>query len=115
LMLIFLDKALPEVPWESQTPAKYALTNLMRILVQEAKGHPLKRGDGRDFFHAVIGAAYGSFAALDKHWKRRVETLRKPNGLAKIYYAPELEMLVDNFERHVQSLPQTQNTSNHQR
>jgi hypothetical protein len=42
----------------------------------------LKRGDGIDLCHAVIGSSFGSVVTLDKHWKRRVEELPKPNGLA---------------------------------
>jgi hypothetical protein len=58
--------------------------------VSEAKQFTLKKGDGRDLCHALLGSAYGSLAALDKHWKRLVEALPKPNGLARIYSANEL-------------------------
>ncbi len=68
-----------------------------------AKGHPPKTGDGRDLCHAVMGAAYGSFVALDKHWKQRVALLPKPNGLAKIYYAPEIDQLVADLETHAKA------------
>ena len=46
----------------------------------------------------AIGAAYGSIAALDKQWKRRVEALPKPNGLARIYSPNELDQLVTDLE-----------------
>ena len=39
-----------------------------------------------------------SLAALDKHWKRRVEALPRPNGLARIYSANELDQLVGDLE-----------------
>ena len=66
--------------------------------MSEAKQFTLKKGDGRDLCHAVLGSAYGSLAALDKHWKRRVEALPKPNGLARIYSANELDKLVGDLE-----------------
>ncbi|HEY6359421.1 MAG TPA: hypothetical protein VIX35_14365, partial [Vicinamibacterales bacterium] len=55
-------------------------------------------GDFMDFCHAAVGASYGSFVALDKHWKRRVETLPRPHGLARIYGPNELDRLVAEFE-----------------
>jgi hypothetical protein len=59
----------------------------------------LKKGDGRDLCHAAaLGAAYGSIAALDKHWKQRVEPLPKPNELARVYSPTELNQLVDDLE-----------------
>jgi hypothetical protein len=46
----------------------------------------------------VVAAAYAKFATLDRAWKRRVEALPKPNGVARIYYAPELDRLVSDVE-----------------
>jgi hypothetical protein len=54
----------------------------------------LKKGDGSDFCHAVMASAFATAATLDKHWKRRVEGLPKPNQLARIYYQPELDKMV---------------------
>ena len=51
-----------------------------------------------DFCHTVIASAFSSVAALDKHWKRRIEKLPKPNKLAKIYYVGELESMVMDIE-----------------
>lgn len=93
-----LDKTVPLVEYGQSTPARFALLNLLRQLVSEAKQFTLKKGDGRDLCHAVLGSAYGSLAALDKHWKRRVEALPKPNGLARIYSANELDKLVGDLE-----------------
>ena len=45
-----------------------------------------------------MATAYGSIATLDKHWKRRIENLPKPNRLAKVYYRPEVDQLVDVLE-----------------
>jgi hypothetical protein len=45
-----------------------------------------------------MGGAYARFTTLDKRWKRRVEQLPKPNGLAPVYYARELDVLVDDIE-----------------
>ncbi|HXJ96246.1 MAG TPA: hypothetical protein VMT20_25700 [Terriglobia bacterium] len=51
-----------------------------------------------DFSHAVVGSAFASIVTLDGQWKRRVEELPKPNGLAKVYYAPELDQMVSDIE-----------------
>jgi hypothetical protein len=99
-----LDIRLPPIGFNPKRPATFAWNHLVRNLVINAKGHPPKAGDGRDLCHAVVGAAYGSFAALDKHWKQRVAALPKPNGLAKIYYAPELDQLVADLESHAEAL-----------
>ena len=98
-----LDKRLPAIPYDAKRPATFAWNHLVRNLVINAKGHPPKAGDGRDLCHAVMGAAYGSFAALDKHWKQRVAALPRPNGLAKVYYAPELDQLVADLESHAKA------------
>ncbi len=58
-------------------------------------------GDGIDFCQAVIGSAYASVATLDKNWKRRIEALPKPNGLAPIYYEATLDKLVEDLEADV--------------
>jgi hypothetical protein len=86
------------LPFKPSTPATFAHTGLIRCLVQEAKSYHLKKGDGCDFSHAVMGCAVATFATLDKQWKRRVETLPQPNGLAKIYYRPELNVMVADIE-----------------
>ena len=75
---------IPPMPFNPSKPATFTSYNLVRTLV-ETKGVQIKRGDGLDFCHAVIGSAFARFAALDKQWKRRVESLPKPNGLARIY------------------------------
>jgi len=49
---------------------------------------------------------YGSFAVLDKHWKQRIEALPKPNGVAKIYYAPELDQLIVDLETQAKAMSQ---------
>lgn len=45
-----------------------------------------------------MGSAFASVATLDKHWKRRIERLPKPNQLAHIYYEPELDTMVSDIE-----------------
>jgi hypothetical protein len=50
-----------------------------------------------------MGSAFASVAALDKHWKRRVEGLPKPNGLARIYSKPDLDTMVADIESWVTS------------
>jgi len=56
-----------------------------------------------DFCHAVLAAAFASVATLDKHWKRRIEGLPKPNKLARIYYSPELDNMVADVDSWVKS------------
>ena len=75
----------------------------MRTLIEESKAYQAKKGDGMDFCHAVVGSAFAHFAAFDKQWKRRVESLPQPNGLARIYYEPELDQMVTDIESWVQS------------
>ncbi|MFZ1005806.1 MAG: hypothetical protein WAN65_03150 [Candidatus Sulfotelmatobacter sp.] len=96
----WLDAKLPELPFMVGRPATYVYGNLLRLLVREAKGWTIMQNDGIDFGHAVIGTAYASIATLDKHWKRRVEAiLPKPNKLARIYYQPQLDKMVQDIER----------------
>lgn len=98
----WLDHALPT----HSDPAKlatFSYNNLIRNLITD-KGDSLKMGDGSDFFHAIMASAYSTFAALDKHWKRRIGNLPKPNGLARIYYEPELPKMVVEIESAVSHL-----------
>lgn len=98
-----LDRMLPPFSYEKRRRVNFALIHLQRVLVHEAKEFPFQRHDGLDFCHAVLAAAYGDLATLDKHWKRRVGKIPKPNGLATIYYRPELDQLVDRLEFLVSS------------
>jgi hypothetical protein len=84
-------------------PASFACMNLMKTLIEESKAYQAKKGDGMDFCHAVVGSAFAHFAAFDKQWKRRVESLPQPNGLARVYYEPELDQMVTDIESWVQS------------
>jgi hypothetical protein len=101
---LFLDRELPVLQFDQAKAATFAHFNLARNLVLEAKSHALKKGDGCDFCHAVMGTAFGSFATLDKHWKRRIQSLPTPNCLARIYYRPELDQLVSDVEMAVKAL-----------
>lgn len=87
------------LPFNPSQPATFACFNLLRTLIVESKSHRIKKGDGLDFCHAVMASAFAHVAALDKHWKRRVESLPKPNKLARIYYQPELDKMVTDIER----------------
>ena len=100
----WLDQHFPQLPWNPKLPTTFTYVNVIRGLILEAKGYPLKKGDGMDFCHAIIGATFASFATLDKQWKRRVEALPQPHRLAHIYYEPELEDLVTNLERAVATI-----------
>lgn len=93
-----LDTIFPSLVFDAARPATFAWTGLVRTLVLEAKAYPFKKGDVADLCHAVVGSAYAQFATLDKQWKRRVCSLRKPNGLARVYYQPELDQFVADLE-----------------
>jgi hypothetical protein len=99
----WLDEHFPSLPFNPSKPATFTYTNLVRTLVLEAKQYKLKKGDGRDFSHAVMGSAFASVATLDKQWKRRIESLPKPNQLARIYYEPELDRMVSDIESALES------------
>ncbi len=94
----WLDQKFPILPFQPSIPATFTYVNLVRTLIVEAKAHQLKKGDGSDFCHAVMASAFASVATLDRQWKRRVESLPKPNGLAHIYYQPELDKMVTDIE-----------------
>jgi hypothetical protein len=94
-----LDKLLRPVEFDANRPATFVLVHLQRMLVQEAKAYKFMPHDGLDFCHAVMAAAYGSLATLDKQWKRRVEHLPGANQLARMYYRPQLDQLVDMLEQ----------------
>jgi len=98
------DEKLPAAPFKTGYATTFTLTQLTRSLVLDAKAHRLKKGDGVDFCHAVIAASFARAATLDKAWKRRIAALPKPNDLAKIYYRPELDRLVDDLEQAVKTL-----------
>lgn len=94
----WLDQKFPILLFNPTMPATFVYVNLVRTLIVEAKAYQLKKGDGLDFCHAVMASAFASIATLDKHWKRRIEDLPKPNGLARIYYQPELDTMVTDIE-----------------
>lgn len=100
----WLDQKYPAfVPFNPVMPATFTYFNLRRSLVLD-KQHQLKTNDGFDYCHALLASAYSSVATLDKHWKRRIENLPKPNNLAKIYYGPELDQMVTDIETHVRQV-----------
>lgn len=93
----WLDYAIPSRRFDGRRPATFAHDNLIRNFIAD-RGDQLKKGDGIDFYHAVMASAYANFAALDKHWKRRIANLPKPNSLARIYYEPELALMIADIE-----------------
>jgi hypothetical protein len=97
----WIEKAFPDVPFDSRFPTTFTYAHLMRTLIEEAKGHKIKRNDGIDFGQAVVAPSITKLATLDKHWKRRVGELPQPNGLARIYCESELDAFVDDFEKRV--------------
>ncbi len=93
----WLDRAFRRLTADQAPRATFVYNNLIRTLILETKSYQLKRNDGIDFCHAVIASAFTSFATLDKSWKRRIDNLPKPNKLACIYYAQELDQMVDDI------------------
>jgi len=91
-----LERVLPLVPFHPTRRAFFVYNNFLRIIASEADS--LKKGDGMDFCHAVMACAFGSFATLDKRWKRRADSLPKPNQLARTYSPLELEQMVTDME-----------------
>ena len=94
----WLETAFPALPGTATPPATFVYKNLIRTLILESKGYRLTRNDGIDFCQAVIASAFTSFATLDKPWKRRIESLPKPNNMARIYYAQELDSMVADID-----------------
>jgi hypothetical protein len=99
----FLDSALPQPLFDPLRAATFVHVWLMRALICDS-GFQIRRGDGIDFHHAVIASAFANFSALDKQWKMRVENLPKPNTLSKIYYEPELNVMVADIEAALRQL-----------
>jgi hypothetical protein len=95
----YKGKEWPVLAFNPKTPATFTTFELMKVLITEP--NQWKAGDAMDLCHAVMGSAYGSIATLDKHWKRRVESLPQPNRLAHIYYAKELDKMVEDIEEWV--------------
>lgn len=93
-----LETLLPPIVFDARRPATFARIHLLRILVKEAKAYQFEPHDGLDLSHAVMGAAYGHIATLDKQWKRRVEQIPRPHQLAEIYYRPQVSDLVARLE-----------------
>ena len=94
----WLNKNFPALQFQPSFAGTFAYVSMVRRLVLESKSYAMQPGDGIDFCQAVIGSAFASVATLDKKWKRRIEMMPKPNQLATIYYAPELDKMVDDLE-----------------
>ncbi|MEW6033147.1 MAG: hypothetical protein AB1645_09805 [Bacillota bacterium] len=95
---------LKPLPFDENHPAKFATVNLLRLLVAEWKAYQFTRNDVMDFCHAVVGTSAATLATLDRHWKRRVESLPTPNKLAKVFYRAEIDSLVQVLEELVDKL-----------
>jgi hypothetical protein len=97
------DIVMPPPHYDASRPATFAWEGLIRLLVLEARSYQFKPGDGADLCHAIMGSAFANFTTLDKHWKRRILALPQPNGLARVYYAPELDELTADVEAALRS------------
>jgi len=86
---------LPAVAFHPHRRITFVINRLFRILVSEGKSHHIKVGDGFDFCHAAMAAAFANLATLDKAWKRRVGLLPKDAPVARVFYEPELDEFVD--------------------
>ncbi len=93
-----LDISLPAIEYQPSRPATFVLIHLLRILVKEAKAFQFVPHDGLDLCHAVMGAGHAHIATLDKGWKRRVDQIPGPHGLAEIYYRPQVADLTQRLE-----------------
>lgn len=93
---VWLNERFPRIPFHPVRRGFFVYQNLLRILADE--GGLIQKGDGMDFCHAIMASAYASFATLDKRWKHRVESLPKPNQLARIYGPSELNQMVTDME-----------------
>jgi hypothetical protein len=91
----WLNVRFPLIPFNTSLRASFVFQNLLRVLVQAGT---FKKGDALDFCHTVMATAFASFATLDSHWKLRVESLPKPNKLARIYGPSELDQMVTDME-----------------
>jgi len=91
----FLSQKLPVLSFDPARPAFFVYRNLLRVMALEADS--LKKGDGMDFFHAVVACAFGVFAVLDTKWARRARSL-PANRLARVYSPVELDHLVVDME-----------------
>jgi hypothetical protein len=99
----WIGRAFPNIQYDSRFPVTFTYSHLMRVLIAEAKSHQIVKNDGIDFGQAVVASSITKLATLDKHWKRRVEKLPRPNGLARIYCESEIDVLVDDFEELVEN------------
>lgn len=99
----WLDRTIPKPQFHPLKPATFAYWCFMRELICDSR-YQVKSGDAMDFHHAVMACAFANFAALDKHWKRRVANLPRPNRAARIYYEPELTTMVADIESGLSQL-----------
>lgn len=95
---ISLDRILSSQQFDERAPATFALVHLEHLLAKEAKGYQFKKGNGLDFCHAVLAAAYGSLITLDKEWKGRIKRLPETEKLAETYYRPQIDELITTME-----------------
>lgn len=93
----WIDAAFPQPQFNPSKAATFVYDCLVRNLILD-RGYQVRDGDGIDFHHAVLASAFANFAALDKQWKRRVESLPGPNTLARVYYQRELMSMISDIE-----------------
>lgn len=91
-----LDARFRIIPFDPRLRAFFVFRNLLRAMV--IGGGVVRKVDGMDLCHAVMAGAFSSFATLDLRWKRRVEALPQPNGVARVYGPSELGQMVQDME-----------------
>lgn len=77
----WLDRSFPALEFNPSKPATFTYVNMVRHLVDDRSFH-LKRGDGIDFCHAVIGASYASCMTLARQTLEAADS--EPAGTAQV-------------------------------
>jgi hypothetical protein len=86
------------VPIVGAGPTLQIATTVFRAVLDEAKGYKWMPNDAYDFTHAIVPLAYADAVFLDKQWKRRMERLTLPEGVARIFYGAETCEFLDWLE-----------------
>jgi hypothetical protein len=98
-----LNRLLPPLPLAGGQPATALLHALLRPVIASPQNERWEANDALDLSRAVVAGTCADLIALDKTWKRRllatgITTARQG---VKIFYRPEVELLVRELERSV--------------
>ena len=92
-----LDARFPAIAFRGDNRISYLERLMIRDLVNE-RGFNLKKNDGRDFLHALVGTAFASAVVLDTDWHRRMTRLQLAAGFARLYGPNEVGRMVSELE-----------------